>query len=137
MKIVINKCYGGFGLSLLAKKRYCELVGKKAYFYKTKRGDYNTLIRTDEDPFGGTVYCLLYDFGETVNFREIPEEMLFSSRYIQRNDPILIQVVEELGYEASGSCADLKVVEIPDDVDYTIEEYDGIEWVAEKQRVWN
>jgi len=29
-----------------------------------------------------------------------------------------------------------KVVEIPDDIEFVIEEYDGIEWVAEKHRVW-
>ena len=30
----------------------------------------------------------------------------------------------------------LKVVEIPDGVDWEIEEYDGEEWVSEKHRVW-
>jgi hypothetical protein len=32
--------------------------------------------------------------------------------------------------------AELKVVESPDDVEWEIEEYDGIEWIAEVHRTW-
>ena len=54
-----------------------------------------------------------------------------------RDNPIVVRVVEELGpQEASGFCADLKVVEIPDGVEFEVEEYDGNEWVAEKHRTW-
>lgn len=54
-----------------------------------------------------------------------------------RNDALLIQVIEELGPKANGRCAELKIVEIPDDVNWCIEEYDGMEWVAEAHRTWN
>jgi hypothetical protein len=37
----------------------------------------------------------------------------------------------------NGDFAELKVVEIPDDVQWQIEEYDGKEWIAEKHRTWN
>ena len=40
-----------------------------------------------------------------------------------RDHPLLIQVIEELGLEANGPHATLKVVEIPDDVEWAIEEY--------------
>lgn len=30
----------------------------------------------------------------------------------------------------------LKVVSIPADVEWQIEEYDGAEWIAEKHRTW-
>jgi len=33
MKIVINKCYGGFGLSPLAIKELAKLNKKKCYFF--------------------------------------------------------------------------------------------------------
>jgi hypothetical protein len=54
----------------------------------------------------------------------------------KRNDPKLVECVERLGKAASGAIADLEVVEIPDGVEWTIEEYDGSEWVAEKHRTW-
>jgi hypothetical protein len=60
------------------------------------------------------------------------------ARGIARNDPILLQVIHQLGEKAcSGRHADLAVVEIPDDVEWTIEEYDGKEWVAEVHRTWS
>ena len=55
---------------------------------------------------------------------------------IARNNPILVEVVEQLGEAANGDFAVLKVIEIPDDVQWTIEEYDGAEWIAEKHRTW-
>jgi len=41
-----------------------------------------------------------------------------------------------MGQAAAGSYCTLKVVEIPDDVQWQIEEYDGHEWVAERHRTW-
>ncbi len=55
----------------------------------------------------------------------------------ERTDKNLIQVIEELGKEANGSCAELKIIEIPDDIEYEISEYDGAESVHEKHRSWN
>jgi len=64
------------------------------------------------------------------------ESEFFSDSDIERDDPILIQVVEELGEKANGMCASLKIVEIPDDVDWEISEYDGNEHVAQKHQTW-
>ena len=57
-------------------------------------------------------------------------------RDIPRDDPVLIQIVEDMGTKADGTFAALKVVEVPDDVNWYIEEYDGREWVAERHRTW-
>jgi hypothetical protein len=57
-------------------------------------------------------------------------------RDIARDDPVLIQIVEDMGTKADGTFAALKVVEVPDDVNWYIEEYDGREWVAERHRTW-
>ena len=54
----------------------------------------------------------------------------------ERTDPDLVAAVEALGEEANGLRASLLVVEIPDDVDWYIEENDGNEWVAETHRTW-
>jgi len=56
---------------------------------------------------------------------------------ICRDDSALVQVVEELGEEAMDNYADLKIVEIPEDVDWYIHEYDGMEHVAERHRTWD
>ena len=55
---------------------------------------------------------------------------------LDRSDPMLVAVVLELGTAADTSVSELRVVEIPDDVEWQIEEYDGSEWVAEKHRTW-
>jgi len=49
----------------------------------------------------------------------------------------LVRVIEELGDDANGRFSELKLVNIPDEVEWQIEEYDGLEWVAEKHRIWN
>ena len=56
---------------------------------------------------------------------------------IERDDPILIEVIEELGPMAYGSDSNLKIVEIPDYVKWVIENYDGMEWVSEVHRIWS
>ena len=46
----------------------------------------------------------------------------------QRTNPILIEMVERDAGAASGRCAELKVVEIPDNAtDWELDEYDGLE----------
>lgn len=73
MKFVLNKCFGGFGLSNWAK-----------------------------------------------------EQMGCSEPY--RDDPEFVSLIEEYSDKVSGSCAELKVIEIPDNTtDYEIDEYDGFE----------
>jgi len=55
----------------------------------------------------------------------------------KRDSPRLVAVIEKLGKKASGEMGELKIVEIPDDVEWTIKEYDGKEWVAEVHRTWS
>jgi len=56
---------------------------------------------------------------------------------LKRNDPVLIQVIEQLGNSAGGKYSSIKVVEIPDGVEWHIHEYDGMEHVAENHRTWH
>ena len=55
---------------------------------------------------------------------------------IARDDPHLVQTVEQLGELADTRYSELKVVEVPDDVEWLIAEYDGWEHVAERHRTW-
>jgi hypothetical protein len=61
----------------------------------------------------------------------------FYNHNIPRDDEHLIAVVELMGSAAAGGCSELKIVDVPDDVNWCIEEYDGKEWVAERHRTWS
>ena len=155
MKIVINSCFGGFSLSPRAVKRMAELQGKDCYFFKgygknIKPCTLENLEKSDtlmwyafdlEDPSEIVSAC------DSVNWIELPEEERkrrndeyekhsVTDRDIERNNPLLVRIVEELGEKANGSYACLKIVEIPDDVEWEIEEYDGNEHISEKHRTW-
>ena len=56
---------------------------------------------------------------------------------LKRSDPKLVSCVEKLGNAANGVLAELQIVEIPDNVEWEIKDYDGKEWVAEQHRTWN
>ena len=62
--------------------------------------------------------------------------MDYSEERQLRVDPIMISIVKELEEKANGPCSYIKIIEIPDNVDWIIEEYDGKEWVAENHRTW-
>lgn len=118
-KIVINSDFGGFSLSDKAMERYLELKDIKWVKEETEYGStlyfHHGYIKDDED-----------------------EDKWHISEYnFERDDPALVQVVEELGVDANGTYANLKIVEIPDDIEWHIHEYDGIESVHEKHRVWS
>jgi len=56
---------------------------------------------------------------------------------VERDDPILVQVVEELRGEAPMKLwSELWIMEVPDGVEWQIEECEGYEWIAEKHRTW-
>lgn len=55
---------------------------------------------------------------------------------VDRSHPDLVAIVEENGKSANTRYSELKVVEIPDGVEWTVKEYDGQEWIAEKHRTW-
>lgn len=118
MKVLINRCHGGFGLSDEAVERYCELKG------------INIVRNADDDSlFGSSSWW--------VDGIEDDDHYFSSYSITDRTDPILHQVVEELGAEAaSGRFADLVLVDVPDDVKWHIAEYDGAEHVAEDHRRW-
>ena len=55
---------------------------------------------------------------------------------VDRTAPKLVEVVEKLGLRANGECADLKIVDIPEDIEYYIDDYDGVETIHEAHRSW-
>lgn len=138
-KIVINACHGGFGLSRDGVVRYHELQGKQVWPEKDKYGHYHywllppgeSRVKDASDSWREMSLEERYDHNRRWS------EQVFYDRELARDDPLLVQVVEELGNKANGEYAKLKVVEIPDEVNWEIGEYDGYEHVAEKHRTWD
>ena len=141
MKIVVNKCFGGFSLSALAVKRMAELSNKPCYLFKTEYKDGKLIhIPTDLKDCENTLFFSAYTVENPDEYisgdDSRDEETYLSPRPDDRTDEILIQVIEELGEKANGACASLSIIEIPDDVDWEINEYDGLETIGEKHRSW-
>ena len=120
MKVAINTCHGGFDLSDAAFEKLLERKGVE--FDK----------KTDDRISGFTHYYQKGRLGDDDAY--INHYDFYGEEH--RADPDLIAVIEEMGKQADGYFAELKVVEIPDDVEWEIYEYDGDEWVAEKHRTW-
>lgn len=120
MKVVINRCFGGFGLSTQA---FDLLLERKGIEFEKVKAD----ITFTPDDFNYWHKGLVKEGG-------------YISMYTMTNDradPDLVAVVETLGEKSWGNFSELKVVEIPDDVQWHIEDYDGLEHVAENHRTWD
>ena len=114
MKIVINRKHGGFSLSEEAVLLYGD------------KKNLNIIAKQDEKIKTITHYY----------FNEVKEENGFGEWEIERNDPVLVEVVEQLGDLANGHYSKLKIVEVPDDIKWYIHDYDGLEEVHEEHRKW-
>lgn len=54
-----------------------------------------------------------------------------------RSNPKLIAAIEKLGTDkSSGMYANIEIVEIPDDIGWYIDIYDGLETIHEQHRSW-
>lgn len=143
MKIVINECYGGFGLSKEACQRYFDLKGQQVWIEVDKKFSaldmFTVWLVSPEKRLeikeGEAYYKMSRDERTDYNWK-YSQQIWYQGDNLTRNDPILVQVVEEMGDKAWGRYAKLAIVEIPDDVQWIIEENDGMEWVAEKHRTW-
>lgn len=147
-KIVVNRCYGGFGLSDEALKQLIaenspvvdacpedEYYGLGTHgrpeslddFLAEEREKYSLLYEESDAGDGYIKRCLtLFKDGVAYSYR----------RRKYRDDSALVRVVEEMGDAANGPHAKLRVVEIPDGVEWQIEEHDGLEHIAEVHRTW-
>ena len=114
MKVVINRKFGGFDLSQEALKELQKRLTPDSEIAIARHRQCDP-----DNPEARSKLFVLWDGGVSI-----------------RSNPQLIEVVVELGSRANGLCADLKIVEIPDDVDVVIEEYDGDEWISEVHRTW-
>ena len=153
MKVVVNRCYGGFGLSIKALIRLIEM--KSDIIKKT----------TVQHYYGGSdeykkskALCYDPDWKEKFEENSKDKRSIFGNGFytfgwlgtltdgefiydvdiyrLDRSNKELITVIEDMGEEVNGNYAELKVIEIPDGVEYEIDEYDGIESIHEVHRSW-
>jgi len=142
MKVVINRCFGGFGLSKEACQRYWDIKGQQVWIEDDTKfksfGLFTVWLVPPEDRLeskeGEAFYSMSME--ERKSYNEKHSEQTWYYRDVDRNDPTLVQVVEQMGDAANGSHSELAVVEIPDGVQWEIDEYDGREHVAETHRTW-
>lgn len=120
-KVVINTCFGGFGLS---NEAFEDLLTRKGIeFEKT---DSNFEFRGRE-----------YNYYRKGHLGDDDNYLWYYEFSTDRSDADLVAVVEKFGKEVNSWASDLKVVEIPDDVEWGVAEYDGVEHVYEKHRTWS
>lgn len=141
MKVVINRCFGGFCLSDKAVEMIMKRKGFDCFRYARTKYEFSDGVdefERREDNHGDKMFPLIYysvkNLGEKVS--ELPDDVVWDNDNINRDDTDLIAVVEELGKEASSRVSNLVVVEIPDDVSWTIQDYDGVESIHEAHRIW-
>ena len=137
-KVILNKCYGMFQVSPRGYSLYAKKIGKQIYCYRGSRDSENGHVYVKEslNEFikDGPTFFYFYS---TVNHGDKVTCSLCKNDFEgclildeeHRFDPILIEVIKELGDDASGTGSELRIVEIPDDVaeDYMIDNYDGFE----------
>jgi hypothetical protein len=112
-KIVINKSYDEFSVSYKAFVRLRELEQQEA-LEEMDRGAYWPAAAGPREP-----------------------SLNQCRKLIPRDDEKLIRVVEELRGAADGHAAQLKIVSIPDEVQWVIIKTDSGEQVIEAHRMWS
>lgn len=142
MKVVINRKFGGFGIS---NEAFLKLFKRNVEFMETStpkkyyggddtweedwKKDFKTeYTEVEEGIFihkhGFNIYKdgVLYDFNKY-------------DKTVRTNED-LINIVEEMGEKSFGQFAKLEIIEIPNDVNWEIDEYDGVETIHECHRSW-
>lgn len=124
-KIAYNGCHGGFGLSHKGAKRYAELKGITLYpFMNVPGGKFNEYFLASDDDAASGMFVMYFTVPEMDWNKD------WSSRDLERDDEALIKVIEEMGSEADGFAASLRIAELDSGTPYRIDEYDGLEWVS-------
>ncbi|EAE2103975.1 hypothetical protein MQY63_003018 [Listeria monocytogenes] len=138
MKIILNKCFGGFELSHVAYLYLCELKGIDVHSYLAEsKDDTYHFKKIDKSYKKSNVFeCVWYLKNELPKMELSLEENWDFLEHIDldfdganRADLDLIRTVEIFGEAANPIYSKLTIVEIPDGNDFIIHENDGFESV--------
>lgn len=151
-KVIINKCFGGYGFDPFTVQKYADKKGIQLYWYKKDFHDYHgdlkermvkipfeTIMKDDSLRIGYA--ALTRNMGDTYirdweNENACADEFDIENDDSSRTDPVLIGIIEKYGDANVHGCHAPTVVEVPDGVEWMIEEYDGFETLHEKHRVF-
>ncbi|EJB6345867.1 hypothetical protein MST45_000778 [Listeria monocytogenes] len=144
MKIVLNKCFGGFELSHVAYLYLCELKGIDVHAYLVDNKDDTFHFKKIDKSYKNSnalerVWCLKKELPKMelsvqVNW-DFLEHIDLDLDGANRADPDLIKTVEIFGEAANPFYSKLTIVEIPDGNDFIIHENDGFESVVYGQNL--
>lgn len=141
MKVVVNRRHGGFSLSHEAIMRYAEIKGMKVWPEKHPRYSHTVTYYT-KPPEERMKDISLEEWHkksheERMYYNDNYQSETLYDREIPRDDPALVQVVEELGEKANGLYAYLEIVDIlPKNIKWYVDDYDGAEIIREEHRSW-
>lgn len=151
MEIVVNRCYGGYGLSQAAYEMIARELGRECHWFvlgyefagepalipfRPADHAHRLKVAFDKSTFGQDYSAAKKGRNDSTtsnglwSAHEIPDY-----RY-ERSNSLLVKVVKALGEEANGEYAKLDIVDIPDGVEYEIDDYDGVETIHERHRSW-
>ena len=138
MKIVINNCFGGFGVSSFGVEKYMERKGKPVYIYERTKykhsNGYDEYIKVDNSNDSIFLIYTTKDFGNITREDVYDKENFVWINENYRTDTDLIAIIEEFGSDKiSDSCSCLVIKEIPTGTYYKITEYDGNEDIEYKE----
>lgn len=133
VKIVYNACYGGFGLSDKAIRRYAEIKRITLYPEDNSKYDFTTYWtkpQEERDNILSSEEFMRASMDQRQESNEAYDSAVLEPREIERTDPALVQVVEELGKYANSRFSDLQIETLEKGQKYVIDEYDGLETIV-------
>ena len=126
VRVVYNSCYGGFGLSKEACQRYWEIKGQQVWIEQNPEfislDMFNVWLVPPEERREEREWSSM-TMDERIAYNKAYSKQNWYYNNVSRHDPVLVQVVEELGDKASGICAKLAIDEVYGP--YRIDDYDG------------
>jgi len=130
--VVINTCFGGFGLS---QEAILELYKMNAPGIKVETP--KEYFGVDwEEKMADTIKRKAFYGSIIYEGKILADEYDYAHGHL-RADPKLVKVVRKMKDKSWGPYAELKIVRIPADVKWEVEEYDGMEHIAECHKTWS
>jgi hypothetical protein len=142
VKIAINRKIGGFQISIWGCLEILKAQGIDGVAYVLYiENDRMVCKRYDANTYNNESFLIsTLDQGDSFDEDDFDYDYYYCSwgdNHDYRIDPILIDLAERFPDKIAYTPNSIKVVEIPDGVDWEINESDdGYEWIAEKSRKW-